>query len=122
MRTQPERDIADTEAGVDSREFLLDGPQSLQRFDSRLPELFITGAERECQGIKNKVVLGNPIALGREAMNPQLARPLTARERRSSKKYIISRTMRLRFVPLAWLMPYSAIRRMRFAKANAQLN
>src|SRR2546425_6008180 len=70
MRTQPERNIADTEAGVDSREFLLDGPQRLQRLDSRLSELFIAGAEGECQGIKDEVMLGKPETLRCEAMNP----------------------------------------------------
>jgi serine/threonine protein kinase/Tfp pilus assembly protein PilF len=62
------------------------------------------------------------LLLGCVVISRQLARPLTARERNSPKKYTISRIMRLRFAHLVLLMPSSGTRRMRFAKANAQSN
>src|SRR5262249_46055402 len=50
------------------------------------------------------------------------ARPLTPREKNLPKRSRNNPIMRLLFVHLVWLMPYSGIKRMRFAKANVPLS
>ena len=55
MGGQPEWNITDAEQRFCLREFFLNQPDSLDRFDACLAEIFIAAAERERKRVKNKV-------------------------------------------------------------------